>query len=63
MDQPILANDIACWHRQGPRCIAVVSFQVDAEGAVNFAQRHWQRKNQAELSGKGIVLVSQYRYG
>ena len=40
-----------------------MAFKVDAKGEINFTQFLRQGENQAELAGKGVVLVGQDRYG
>ena len=50
-------------HWQRPGGIAIVPLKVDAKAEINLAQCLWQCEHQAELAGKGIVLISQYRYG
>ncbi len=63
MNQSVLTDDIASWHWQRPGGIAVVSLKVNAKTEINFAQFVRQCEHQVELIGKGVVLVSQYRYG
>ena len=62
MNLAVLGDDVAGRHWQCPGIIAVVSFEVDSERAVNLAQFIRQSENQAEFLGECIVLVNQDRY-
>jgi hypothetical protein len=59
----IFTNDVAGRHRQGPALIAVMSFEVDSEGKINFSQLIRNSEDYSILVGNDVVLITEDRDG
>lgn len=50
-------------HRQFPSVIAVESFEVDTETAIQFLEFFWQGEVQAKFFSIAVIYIRQYRKG
>jgi hypothetical protein len=61
-DYAVFTDKVACWHRQRPAGVSIVTFEIDSEGEVNFSQIIRNGDDQAKLVSNDVALITENRY-